>query len=73
MFEMHPSKMKNLALVAAASAKQDGFTATSEAWIQIAKGCALESSALFALASGALTFSSNSDMIKTLAALLSAF
>jgi hypothetical protein len=39
---MHPSEMKNCALVAAARAERDGFTATAEALKLLASACALE-------------------------------
>jgi hypothetical protein len=39
---MHPSEMKNCALVAAARAAKDGFTATAEALTLIASACASE-------------------------------
>jgi hypothetical protein len=46
MLEMHPSKLKNIALTAAATAERDGFTGTAEAWAQIARICALEANSL---------------------------
>jgi hypothetical protein len=39
---MHPSEMKNSALVAAAKARQDGFLATAAALLAIAEVCAEE-------------------------------
>jgi hypothetical protein len=39
---MHPSEMKNSALVAAAKAKEDGFIATAEAFLFLAEVCAGE-------------------------------
>jgi hypothetical protein len=39
---MHPSEMKNYALVAAVSAEREGFFATAEALLALAKMCALE-------------------------------
>jgi hypothetical protein len=39
---MHPSEMKNCALVAAARAAKDGFTATAEALLLLAEACAAE-------------------------------
>lgn len=39
---MHPSELKNQALVAAALAKHEGFTATAEALVLLAKACAAE-------------------------------
>jgi hypothetical protein len=40
---MHPTELKNRALVAAAVAEKDGYTATGAALIQIARACASES------------------------------
>jgi hypothetical protein len=40
---MHPTELKNRALVAAAVAAKEGFTATAEALMQIASACASES------------------------------
>ena len=39
---MHPSELKNQALVAAAKAERDGFAATAEALKALACGCAAE-------------------------------
>jgi len=39
---MHPSELKNRAIVAAAKAEMDGFTATAEAFILLAKAFASE-------------------------------
>jgi hypothetical protein len=39
---MHPSELKNRALVAAARAELDGFTATAEALMLLASACASE-------------------------------
>lgn len=39
---MHPSELKNQALVAAAMAERDGFTATAEAFKLMATACATE-------------------------------
>ena len=39
---MHPSELKNRALVAAARAEMDGFTATAEALMLLASACASE-------------------------------
>jgi hypothetical protein len=41
-FLMHPSEMKNQALVAAAQAQRDGFTATAEALLLLAQACVSE-------------------------------
>lgn len=73
MYEMHPSEMKNLALVAAAAAERDGFEATAEAWAKIAKDCALEATAFVALGSGTLSLSSGSTSLEAVVALLSLF
>lgn len=39
---MHPSELKNQALVAAAMAEREGFTATAEAYKLLARSCATE-------------------------------
>lgn len=39
---MHPSELKNQALVAAMMAERDGFTATAEAFKLLATACAAE-------------------------------
>lgn len=39
---MHPSELKNQALVAAANAERDGFPATAEALKALALACAVE-------------------------------
>ena len=39
---MHPSELKNQALVAALRAERDGFTATAEAFKLMATACAVE-------------------------------
>lgn len=39
---MHPSELKNRAIVAAAKAEMEGFTATAEAFLFLAKACASE-------------------------------
>jgi prophage DNA circulation protein len=39
---MHPSEMKNSALVAAAKAKKDGFSGTAAALFALAEACAEE-------------------------------
>jgi hypothetical protein len=39
---MHPSELKNQALVAAAMAQRDGFSATAEAFKLLAIACAEE-------------------------------
>lgn len=39
---MHPSELKNQALVAAAMAERDGFAATAEAFKLLAIACATE-------------------------------
>jgi hypothetical protein len=41
-FPMHASKMKNQALVAAAQAQREGFTATAEAMVLLAQACVNE-------------------------------
>lgn len=41
-FLMHPSEMKNQALVAAAQAQREGFTATAEAMLLLAQACVNE-------------------------------
>jgi hypothetical protein len=41
-FLMHPSEMKNQALVAAARAQREGFTATAEAMLLLAQACVNE-------------------------------
>lgn len=43
---MHPSELKNRALVAAAKAEMDGFIATAEALILLASACASEAQEL---------------------------
>jgi hypothetical protein len=43
---MHPSELKNQALVAAAMAERNGFTATAEALMTLAAACAAEARAL---------------------------
>jgi hypothetical protein len=52
---MHPSELKNQALVAAAVAEREGFTATAEAFKLLATACATEAGDLFSSASGSLT------------------
>lgn len=39
---MHPSELKNLALISAAMAQREGFSATAEAFKQMAIACAEE-------------------------------
>jgi hypothetical protein len=39
---MHPSELKNLALISAAMAQRDGFSATAEAFRLLAIACAEE-------------------------------
>jgi hypothetical protein len=39
---MHPSELKNLALISAAMAQRDGFSATAEAFKLLAFACAEE-------------------------------
>jgi rubrerythrin len=39
---MHPSELKNQALVAATQARLEGFTATAEAFLLIASACSIE-------------------------------
>ena len=39
---MHPSELKNKALVAAAQARLDGFGATAESFLLLAAACAAE-------------------------------
>lgn len=41
-FLMHPSEMKNQALVAAVQAQREGFTATAEAMLLLAQACVNE-------------------------------
>lgn len=43
---MHPSELKNQALVAAAIAERDGFTATAEAFRLMAIACAMDAGEL---------------------------
>ncbi len=43
---MHPSELKNRALVAAVRAEMDGFTATAEALMLLASACASEAQEL---------------------------
>lgn len=43
---MHPNELKNRALVAASEAEVDGFFATAEALLNIAKVCERDASAL---------------------------
>jgi hypothetical protein len=45
---MHPSELKNQALVAAAQARLDGFSATAEAFLLLANACAVEAQNLHA-------------------------
>ncbi len=45
---MHPSELKNQALVAAAMAERDGFAATAEAFQLLAIACATEAKDLLA-------------------------
>jgi hypothetical protein len=40
---MHPSELKNMALVAALSAEREGFPATAEALLELAISCSVES------------------------------
>lgn len=49
---MHPSELKNQALVAAAVAERDGFTATAEALKLLATACAAEADNLLRLSPG---------------------
>lgn len=39
---MHPSELKNMALVAALSAEREGFSATAEALLELAISCNIE-------------------------------
>ena len=48
---MHPSELKNHALVAAAVAEREGFTATAEAFKLMAIACATEARDLLLSAS----------------------
>jgi hypothetical protein len=43
---MHPSELKNCALVAASNAERYGFTATAEALLFLAEACAMEANGL---------------------------
>ena len=61
---MHPSELKNRALVAAARAEMDGFNATAEALFLLAKGFASEARDLDSQVSSA---SVGSDMNTTAA------
>lgn len=70
MFEMHPSKMKNLALAAAAAAERDGFPGTAEAWAEIAKSCAAEAPHLVGQGADIVPFRTASYSLETVAALL---
>lgn len=54
-FLMHPSEMKNQALVAAAQAQREGFTATAEAMLLLAQACVIEARALEAEEPKAMT------------------
>lgn len=54
-FLMHPSEMKNQALVAAAQAQREGFTATAEAMLLLAQACVNEARALEAAEPKAMT------------------
>ena len=71
MFAMHPSELKNLALVAASRADRDGFSATAEAWLQIANACALEANALSEQDSGTLAFNMGNPSAVAVAAIFS--
>jgi hypothetical protein len=48
-YSMHPSELKNCALVAAAEAERDGFTGTAAALILLAQACVSEARELEAL------------------------
>lgn len=48
---MDPSELKNWALVVAAQAERDGFTATAEAMILLATTCAKEARSLLLIPS----------------------
>ena len=52
---MHPSELKNQALVAAAIAEREGFTATADAFKLLAAACATEAHDLLLTVSGAPT------------------
>jgi hypothetical protein len=56
---MRPSELKNQALVAAAVAEREGFTATAEAFKPLAAACATEARDLLLSASSTLTSSAN--------------
>lgn len=56
---MHPSELKIQALVAAAVAEREGFTATAEAFKLLATACAAEALDLLLSASSNLTPSAN--------------
>jgi hypothetical protein len=56
---MHPSELKNQALVAAAVAESEGFAATAEAFKLLATACAAEARDLILSASSNLTPSAN--------------
>ena len=57
---MHPSELKNQALVAAAMAERDGFAATAEAFKLLAVACATEARDLLVRPSEALRRSAHS-------------
>ncbi len=62
---MHPSELKNQALVAAAMAERNGFSATAEAFKHLAMACAEEARELIAPAldfGGSVSRSSGSHL-----------
>jgi hypothetical protein len=66
---MHPSEMKNCALIAAARAERDGFIATAEALFLLAETCADEARDQLMQTSGALgqdRSDSSQDIVRTL-------
>jgi hypothetical protein len=56
---MHPSELKNQALVAAALAERDGFSATAEAFKLLATACAAEARDLLTSATSTLNSSAS--------------
>ncbi len=56
---MHPSELKNQALVAAAAAEREGFTATAEAFKLLATACGTEARELLLSATKTLMPSTN--------------
>lgn len=53
LYAMHPSEMKNCALIAAAEAERDGFSGTAAALLLLAQTCIAEAKELEALWSDA--------------------